>query len=59
MPSVQTLDARYIDGQALLALLTRLFGAGNFKIDHVDDIYKLTVPTKLSRDQELSVRINV
>jgi hypothetical protein len=32
MPHVQTLDARYIDGAALLALLKQLFGSGNFKI---------------------------
>jgi hypothetical protein len=32
MPQVQTLDARYIDGAALLALLNRLFGRGNFRI---------------------------
>ena len=30
---VQTLDARYIDGAALLALLKRLFGQGKFSID--------------------------
>jgi len=34
MPNtVQTLDARYIDGEKLLALLKGLFGAGNFKIN--------------------------
>jgi hypothetical protein len=31
--TIQTLNARYIDGAALLALLVRLFGRGNFKID--------------------------
>jgi len=30
---IQTLEARYIDGAALLALLLRLFGQGNFTID--------------------------
>jgi hypothetical protein len=30
---VQTLDARYIDGAALLSLLKQLFGRGNFAID--------------------------
>jgi hypothetical protein len=30
---VQTLDARYIDGATLLALLKNLFGRGNFSID--------------------------
>ena len=29
----QTLDARYIDSAALLRLLEKLFGKGNFKID--------------------------
>lgn len=33
MPVVQTLDARYIDGAALLRLLKQLFGTGNFRID--------------------------
>lgn len=35
MPSkaVQTLDARYIDGAKLVALLQQLFGAGHFRID--------------------------
>lgn len=30
---IQTLDGRYIDGEALLKLLTKLFGEGNFKIN--------------------------
>jgi hypothetical protein len=30
---IQTLDARYIDGALLLALLISLFGQGNFNID--------------------------
>lgn len=30
---IQTLDARYVDGAALLGLLTQLFGRGNFTID--------------------------
>lgn len=30
---VQTLDARYIDGATLLALLISLFGEGNFVIN--------------------------
>ena len=38
MPSTQTLDARYIDGQALLALLTRLFGQGKFRLDVCGDM---------------------
>jgi hypothetical protein len=33
MPVIQTLNGRYIDGAALLSLLTRLFGYGNFRID--------------------------
>jgi hypothetical protein len=35
MPSkaVQTLDARYIDGAKLVALLQQLFGVGHFGID--------------------------
>ena len=33
MPVVQTLDARYVDGAALLRLLQNLFGSGNFRID--------------------------
>jgi len=41
MPSIQTLDARYIDGQALLALLTRLFGQGNFRVDVCDTATRL------------------
>lgn len=31
--TVQTLDARYIDGEKLLALLKRLFGTGSFKVN--------------------------
>lgn len=30
---IQTLDARYIDGAALLRLLVELFGLNNFKLD--------------------------
>jgi hypothetical protein len=30
---VQTLDARYIEGAAMVALLIRLFGRGNFSIN--------------------------
>lgn len=30
---VQTLDARYIEGAAMVALLIRLFGRGNFSFD--------------------------
>ena len=30
---IQTLEARYIDGEKLLALLNDLFGAGNFFVD--------------------------
>jgi len=30
---VQTLEARYIEGAAMVALLIRLFGRGNFSID--------------------------
>ena len=30
---IQLLDARYIDGAALLKLLDKSFGAGNFKVD--------------------------
>lgn len=33
MQETQTLDARYIDGAALVALLKQLFGDGNFKIN--------------------------
>ena len=33
MPFIQTLDARYINGAALLRLLKELFGVGNFRID--------------------------
>lgn len=33
MPVVQTLDARYIEGAALVTLLKKLFGPGKFVID--------------------------
>ena len=31
--TIQTLDARYIDGAKLIALLVQLFGAGAYKIN--------------------------
>jgi hypothetical protein len=31
--TIQALDARYIDGAKLVALLVQLFGAGNYRID--------------------------
>jgi hypothetical protein len=45
---VQTLDARYIDGAALLALLKRLFGNGKFSID-VCTLGSLTLPANAER----------
>lgn len=38
MAVVQSLDARYIDGPKLLALLKNLFGTGNFSFDVSDDV---------------------
>ncbi|KAK1833966.1 hypothetical protein QBC39DRAFT_344811 [Podospora conica] len=55
VPESQTLDRRYIDDEKLLTLLKSLFGIGNFTIEYDDDDVKLTIPYKLSLDQEKSV----
>ena len=44
MQETQTLDARYIDGAALVALLKQLFGDGNFKINVQQPLFKVGSP---------------
>ncbi|CAJ2502505.1 Uu.00g098990.m01.CDS01 [Anthostomella pinea] len=48
MSVVQTLDARYIDGEKLLRLLLSLFGSRNFTVEHANDNYTLTTPRSLT-----------
>ncbi|KAI1750464.1 hypothetical protein F4782DRAFT_509167 [Xylaria castorea] len=55
MAIVQTLSARYIDGEKLLQLLIRKFGRGNYSIEQTDDNYTLTMPTYLSSEEQKSV----
>lgn len=56
MAVVQSVDARYIDGPKLLALLKNLFGTGNFSFDHANDSYTLTIPRSLTDEEQKSVQ---
>ncbi|CAN9328013.1 unnamed protein product [Alternaria alternata] len=53
----QTISTLYINRLALLALLTSLFGAGNFSVEEEDNYYILTVPTRLTSSQIDTVRV--
>lgn len=52
----QTISNRYIKLEDLRSLLTKKFGAGNFKIQERDENYQINVPQLLTESEIESIQ---